>query len=224
MFESLFAKTFFIIAVQLILTFIGAFASVKYMAGQLNSGAINLNSKNEFKKYFWGAIIADILLYLALFMWSIFGGTNLWIGGLLVSLWSIANGVIISFSLISIDINLGLKAIGATVLIVILSALVGIYSKIDFSFLGKFLFIGLLIFIGIAIIGIFTKMSSAKQRFLSLFGAVLFTGFLLFDFNNLSKMSEAAINSWNAAMLMSINIYLDIINLLLNMLNLLGNN
>ena len=48
--------------------------------------------------------------------------------------------------------------------------------------------------------------------------------YLLHDFHRLSLLSEnTAANTWSAAMRISISIYLDIINLFLQLLDLLGN-
>ena len=58
---------------------------------------------------------------------------------------------------------------------------------------------------------------------MAFFGVVVFTGYLLYDFNRLEKLNEnVGANTWPVAMDLSINIYLDIINLFLDLLDLLS--
>jgi len=58
---------------------------------------------------------------------------------------------------------------------------------------------------------------------MAFFGVIIFTGYLLYDFNRLAKLEEqVGANTWTVAMEMSINIYLDIINLFLYLLDLLS--
>ena len=79
------------------------------------------------------------------------------------------------------------------------------YSGIDFSFLGKFLFFG------------------SGLTLVLLIGILIFIGYLLYDFNNLDKAKNIAkLNNWNTALDFSVNIYLDIINLFLQILDLLS--
>jgi FtsH-binding integral membrane protein len=47
--------------------------------------------------------------------------------------------------------------------------------------------------------------------------------FLLADFSNLSEASENGINDWNTAFIIAFQIYLDIINILLQILNAMSN-
>lgn len=45
-------------------------------------------------------------------------------------------------------------------------------------------------------------------------GVLVFTGYLLFDFNRLAKAKAVALaNNWETALSFAINIYLDVINL-----------
>ena len=54
-------------------------------------------------------------------------------------------------------------------------------------------------------------------------GVLIFTGYLLFDFNRLAKLKEAAAaNNWETALNFAINIYLDIINLFISLMNLMS--
>lgn len=52
------------------------------------------------------------------------------------------------------------------------------------------------------------------------FGVLIFTGYLIYDFNTLEKM--AGDDSWGTAVNIAVSIYLDIINLFLYLLEILS--
>ena len=54
-------------------------------------------------------------------------------------------------------------------------------------------------------------------------GAILFTLFLLYDFNRLAAMNNQGVNNWEAALRIAVSLYLDIINLLLEILEAMDN-
>ena len=49
-------------------------------------------------------------------------------------------------------------------------------------------------------------------------GVILFTGYLLYDFNQLEKKMNMGDDSWGTAIDIAVNLYLDIINLFLDIL------
>jgi len=54
-------------------------------------------------------------------------------------------------------------------------------------------------------------------------GCIIFTGYLLFDFNHLAEaVKYKGYNTWPVAMDFTINIYLDVINLFIKLLDLLS--
>ena len=62
-----------------------------------------------------------------------------------------------------------------------------------------------------------------KVRVSAIFGAVLFSLFLLYDFDYLEKQSQLGNNTWSNAVDIAFILYLDIINLLLEILEYMGN-
>lgn len=233
MFDTLLAKTFIILGSQLFVTWIatvGVIAWVRrlYLSGTEGvtatrnaDGELDLDLNWErIMPYFWALFIVDIAVFLVLFF---LGTQNLRLGIPLFTLWSILTGVELALALISVDENLGSKILAITATITFIAALFGMHSGIDFGFLGTFLFYGLILLL----IGngsrLFVTISGARQRVMALLGIIIFTGYLLFDFNRLAKLdvSEAA-NSWYIAMDLAINLYLDIINLFLELLDLMS--
>ncbi|HCD37366.1 MAG TPA: hypothetical protein DEQ77_01300 [Candidatus Omnitrophica bacterium] len=97
------------------------------------------------------------------------------------------------------------------------------YSGINFMFLGPFLFWALILLIIGNIIRLIISIPRVSQRIMAFFGCIIFTGYLLFDFNRLAEAGKDKIyNTWPTAMDFSIDIYLDVINLFLELLDLLS--
>ena len=112
-------------------------------------------------------------------------------------------------------------AIFATAGAVAATAFIVAFTDKDFSFLGGFLFIALLILVITGFINAFFIKSSKIRLIKSYCGVVIFTLYLLYDFNTLEKMAKN--DSWSVAINIAVQIYLDIINLFLSLLEILAN-
>ena len=145
------------------------------------------------------------------------------IGLSLMTLTSVTFAPLLGVIMLEMDENDGLRAILLTLFITIAAALVGMYSGIDFSFMRTFLFYSLCALILIGLVRIFVGMSSAMIRIKAIAGAILFTLFLVYDFNRLKNLNDTGVNDWSTALNMAISIYLDILNLLLEILEIMGN-
>jgi FtsH-binding integral membrane protein len=95
---------------------------------------------------------------------------------------------------------------------------VGALSGVNFSNMGRWLMVALLGLIAAGIIGIFIPMSQTVNIVYSLIGMAVFALFFIFDFFRLSK-SE---NTWEAAIDLTMQLYLDYINFLLYLLRFLA--
>ncbi len=93
-------------------------------------------------------------------------------------------------------------------------------TDIDFSFLGGFLFVALSLLVLMSLLNVFFFKSKMKSLVMSYCGAVIFTLYLFYDFDQLKK--HAGDESWATAIDISVNIYLDIINLFLDLLEILA--
>ncbi|SRR6266545_2798993 len=111
-----------------------------------------------------------------------------------------------------------LNAASATGLVVLVAGGYGYATKRDLSGLGGFLFVGLLVLLGASVIGIFLHLA-ALQIAIAAGGAVLFTAFLVYDLNRVANAGQV---SPGDTILMAVSIYLDIVNLFLFLLQLLG--
>lgn len=232
MFETLFAKTFFILGIQLAITFMSSVFVLNHFKKMYLNGASGITAKqnkkgetdldidwNIVKPYFWAVLILDIVVFIALLIFQ----ANLEIAMILFSIWSIITGIEVALVLLATDENLGSRVLGITASVTFIVAIIGIYSGIDFAFLESILFFALLILIVLNTIRLFIKMERAKERVISFFGVAIFTLYLLFDFNRMETLEKLGRNEWSTAMHMAINIYLDIINLFFELLDAMSN-
>ena len=93
----------------------------------------------------------------------------------------------------------------------------GALSGIDFSFLGGILFVGLLGLIAVGFISIFWRLSRTASIVESLVGMLIFSGYFIYDFFRITKST----NTWESAIGLTMNIYLDFMNFFLYLLQLL---
>lgn len=112
------------------------------------------------------------------------------------------------------------RALIGTAIAIITTACVVYFSNVQFSFLGNFLLTSLLILISMSVINIFFLKSSVLSLFESYLWTGLFILYLLYDFDKLEKM--ATNTSWGTAIDIATNIYLDIINLFINLLHIIS--
>jgi len=164
-----------------------------------------------------------VLWALALFATVFFASTgiNIYVGMALFTFQSIVFGPFLGLIMLEMDENDGYKALKIVFLVTLLTGFVGysdIYSFSENNFLAVFLLfslLGLIIFEFIrAIRGLSRKAIKAK----AIFGAFIFSVFLLFDFNLIAK-GEYMANNWDSAFELAFTIYLDIMNLLLEILD-----
>jgi len=231
-FPTLFSKTFFVLSSQLFITWATTqilFSFLKrkdpQLEGQPISALEELKQSNPdlfatLGRLFMADLIGSIIVFLVLLFWGV--NQSLAVSLSLFSVWSIMTGFQLEYVLLSVDHGVGRKVLALTTSIVLGAALIGIYSHIDFNYLQIPLFIGLIGLLIFNTVGLFKSLTSTSQRLAAIFGVALFTLYLVFDFDRLAQKNAAGANTWSAAMRLAIDIYLDIINLILQLIKLLG--
>ena len=111
--------------------------------------------------------------------------------------------------------------LGTTLAVFATAALVSV-SSIDFSFLGMFLLIALLLLVAVSLLNFFFFKSSKISLIKAYFGVLIFTLYLVYDFNMLESQIAQGETSWSVAINIAVNIYLDIINIFLYLLEILA--
>lgn len=115
-------------------------------------------------------------------------------------------------------------AMVATTLSVFMTALIVYFSETDFGFLGSFLFFALLGLIIVRLLKAWVIKDSSFSMLQTGIGIVIFTLYLIYDFNRLEKAMARGDESWGTAVDIAVNIYLDIVNLFLYILEALSEN
>lgn len=230
LFPTLFSKTFFVLSIQLLLTWLSAHVTLiklrqlhaknfPWITSTANEASqIDLHIDwQDIKGFFRTILIANIVAFLALLFWG--QHQTLPLALAIFGIWSVLTGIEMAICLISVDENLGTKVLAITATIIFATFVVGVYSKIDFGFMGTFLFIALLVLILFNLMRLFVAIPRAAQRWVAGIGVVIFTLYLVFDFNHLAKLQAAGMNDWRIAINIAIDVYLDIINLFLDLLD-----
>ncbi|MDQ0271530.1 Bax inhibitor-1/YccA family protein [Cytobacillus purgationiresistens] len=125
---------------------------------------------------------------------------------------------IINYYMMSIGPQIVLMALGTTTIVFAGIAIYASTTKRDFTFLGGLLGAALLALIVIAIFNLFWPMSSTAMLAYSFIGVLVFSGYVLFDFNRMKKYGVTA----QEVPTMALNLYLDFINLFINILRIMG--
>lgn len=118
--------------------------------------------------------------------------------------------------------NLLLQATLATCVAVLSTAAIVAFSSTDFGFIGPFLFIALIALVICELFNAFLFKTKRTRQLKTYAGIVIFTLYLIFDFNILEKRIANGDESWGTAVQIAVNIYLDIINLFLYILRALA--
>ncbi|OSX80822.1 hypothetical protein BU14_0032s0079 [Porphyra umbilicalis] len=117
--------------------------------------------------------------------------------------------------------DLVLEAFALTMLVFVSLTIYCFVSKRDFSFLGGFLFAGLIIMVGASVLNLLLGLGGAQNSTfsfaISVAGALLFTGYILYDTSVI--MNQLGPDEWAIA---AVNLYLDLINLFMYILQILS--
>lgn len=122
----------------------------------------------------------------------------------------------IAFHISRMGANMVLLGIGITILLFSSISIYAVKTKRDFSFLSIFLFIGLIALIILGIVSAILNIS-ILTLIISWFGILIFSGYVLFD---MSKVNSNYFSEDDVPMLV-LDLYLDFLNLLLYVLDLL---
>lgn len=115
-------------------------------------------------------------------------------------------------------------AMVATTLSVFMTAAIVYFSDTDFGFLGSFLIFALLGLIIVRLLKAWVIKDSSFSMIQTGIGIVIFTFYLIYDFNRLEKAMAQGDESWGTAVDLAVNIYLDIVNLFLLILEAMAEN
>ena len=137
-------------------------------------------------------------------------------------LYSFLNGLTISIFFILFSINSIMFIFLLTSFIFGMFALVGYFTKIDISKYSTLLFMGLIGIIISSIINMFIG-NTTFELFISWVTIILFVGITAYDIQKIKRLSDTDIDKDNLAIISAFMLYLDFINIFINLLRLFGN-
>tara|TARA_Y100000766_G_scaffold131013_1_gene112534 strand:- start:666 stop:1088 length:423 start_codon:yes stop_codon:yes gene_type:complete len=131
-------------------------------------------------------------------------------------------GPIFAFIMLEMDENDGFKALKIVFLVTLLTGFIGygdFYSFSENTIFGIILSLSLLGLIIFNLARFFIEISRSAVRVSAICGSALFSMFLLYDFNYIRQQEGTfGSNNWETAIEMAFILYLDIINLILEIL------
>jgi len=200
------------------------FLGVEFIASLNDQNEIDLQPIELDKNQSASIAFTGLMLVFMVSMFSMVFTAHLstTVGFIAMTVTSISFVPILAMIMLQMDENDGLRAMQLTILITIATGVIGMYSGIDFSFMRGFLFFALLGLLGLKLVMLFTGFANGQKRVIAFGGAILFTLFLLYDFNRLADLQAQGYNDWSTALNVAINLYLDVINLLLEILEAMG--
>lgn len=125
---------------------------------------------------------------------------------------------IVAHYLATIGANTVLMALGTTTTVFVGLAIYASTTKRDLSFLGGMLLAALIALIAISIFNLIWPLSSTGMLAFSFIGVLVFSGYVLYDFNRMKHYGVSA----EEVPLMALNLYLDFVNLFINILRIFG--
>lgn len=125
---------------------------------------------------------------------------------------------IVAYYLATAGANVVLMALATTTTVFTGLAIYASTTKRNLSFLGGMLMAALLALVAISIFNIFWPLSSTAMLAFSFIGVLVFSGYVLYDFNRMKQYGVSA----DEVPLMALNLYLDFINLFINFLRIFG--
>uniref|UniRef100_A0AB39JB05 Uncharacterized protein n=1 Tax=Florenciella sp. virus SA2 TaxID=3240092 RepID=A0AB39JB05_9VIRU len=139
----------------------------------------------------------------------------------LFTIFSITEGIFLSFCLKLIDVNIILSALVSTIMLFLVMLIFGfgaVFYKIDLSWLGIILFLLLVMLIFIYIVRIFAPYSSTTNQGLVVFALLLFSVYIIYD-TNMILLRYNNKNPDRDCIMGALDYYLDLVNIFVNMIS-----
>ncbi|NLR44893.1 Bax inhibitor-1/YccA family protein [Priestia megaterium] len=168
--------------------------------------------------YFLPLAIAELVMLVAAFMLR----KKKSVGYGFTYAFSFVSGItlfpIVSFYASVAGAQVVLYAFGSTFVIFTVMGVIGAKTKKDLGFLGSFLLVALLALVCISIFSLFSPLTTPGLMAFSVIGTIVFSLYVLYDFN---KMKHGEITE-ELVPLLALSLYLDFINLFINLLRFFG--
>ncbi len=175
---------------------------------------------------FWGLFIVEIAL--VWFVSARITRMSITTATLLFVAYSILNGVTLSIIFLAYTMSSITSVFFITAGTFAAMSLIGLFTKADLTSLGKILFMALIGLIIATLVNVFFIKSGMFSLIVSYIGVLIFVGLTAYDTQKIKKMLIMADNmseeGQKIALLGSLSLYLDFINLFLYLLRIFGGN
>lgn len=208
--KELFAKVFIWLFFGLILTF-----GVGYYIQDNENIIQNIFGTSNY------LILWIIELVLAIFLSMRIHKMSPVVAGSLYLGYSALTGLTFATLFLTYELTSIIFVFGITSIVLLIFGLIGYFTKIDLTKIGTFLFIGLIGIIIASVVSIFVE-SVALNLFLIIIGIIIFTGYIAYDIQMLKRRIYTAKYVESLAIFGAFQIYLDFINLFIELLRLFG--
>lgn len=172
---------------------------------------------------FWGLVIGEFALVVGLS--AAINKLSLTMATLMFVIYSVINGATLSFIFLVYTYSSITNVFFITAGTFAVMALIGYFTKVDLSSMGKILMMALIGIIIATIVNIFTK-SEGLAMILNYLGVLVFVGLTAYDSQKIKQMMMAAPDAGEVAQKMALlgalSLYLDFINLFLYLLRIFG--
>ena len=209
--KNIFAKVFLWMFIGLLVTFLTG-----YVVSLNENMLYNIMST-------WGMILCVVVeLGLVIFLSARITKMQPTTAKISFLLYSFVSGLTFSSIFMVYSLNSIMYVFLITAVVFAIFAAIGAFTKIDLTKIGSYLLMALLAIIICTIINIFLN-STSFDLFLSIIIIIVFIGFTAYDVQRLKRLSGTGIiNEENLAIYGALELYLDFINLFLELLRLFG--
>lgn len=168
---------------------------------------------------YWLFLVAEILIavFLSVRITKMSGG----LATFLYLVYTFLTGVTFSIIFVAYEMGSIIAIFLITALLFGIFALIGKYTKFDLSRISTYLFMGLLGIIILSFINYFV-LNDTLNMIGCILGIVVFLGYTAYDIQKILKNDDYDIEDRNFAIIGAFSLYLDFINIFIDLLNLFG--
>ena len=138
------------------------------------------------------------------------------------ALYAFISGLTFSSYFIVYDLNSIIYVFLITAVLFGLFAIIGFTTKMDLSKFGTLLFMALLGVLLCFVVNIFTQ-NSTVELVATIISVIVFIGFTAYDTQKIKRLSDSGLPEDNLAIYGALQLYLDFINLFIDLLRIFGN-
>lgn len=172
---------------------------------------------NYFTEFSWGLVILEFALLFGLFFVA---KRNATLALIVLFAFTFVTGLTLG-PILNRYVSAGLghvvtQAFGLTAIIFGVLSVIAMKSKYDFSSWGKFLFISLIVVVVCSLINVFLLHNPILHALIAGVSAVLFSAYILYDTQQIIR------GGYDSPIMAAVSLYLDILNLFISLLQILG--